>query len=280
MPLNDYNADSNNNSTPPSGATNLGCPGCGPKVNGQMGSTTNNTTIPGETPNITVPRPVNYIPTPGYRAARQSLIKNQLNYKNENKMGTLVNKSIQAQRYTSWRNYPVLPPITLSGVVAGATTSMYFTDSANLFATFGGTTGGQAFGVPNGSATAANLHLFLQTMWIYVQAFNLDSSNVNTLSNNLQQIPVDPDGLNKPIVISSSANISNQQFNPNLINNCYAFIMTFADALKLPTSGVNGESITLTLIPGAVGFYGSDLQDFINQNPRFQAGLPINCPAN
>lgn len=204
---------------------------------------------------------------------------NNSNNNNNNKKSTMETKTtpVQARRYTSWRNYPVLPPIVLTGTVAGATTSMFFTDSNGFFTTFGGTAGGQAFTVPAGNGTIASLHGFLQTMWIYVRAFNVSSTQTSTLNNNLQQIPTDPDGLNKPIVISSSANISNQQFNPNLINNCYAFVLTFADALKIATSGINGEVVNMTLVPGAVGFYGSDLDDFINTNPSFASGAPINC---
>ncbi len=195
----------------------------------------------------------------------------------------MTSKSLSAQRYTSWRNYPVLPPITLTSIVANGTTISYFTDSAGLFLTYRGSFGGggvtntgQAFTSSSGGPSIANLHLYLQTMWVYVQAFNLDSTQVTTLSKNLQQVPTDPDGLNKPIVISSGANISNQQYNANLVNNCYAFVLTYADAIRLNTSGINGETITLTLIPGAVGFYGADLQDFLNTNPRFQYGEGIN----
>ncbi len=288
--LNDYSATGNGGSTGPSNPNpgaglgkNLGCPGCG--SNNNSSSPVNNNS---DTPPVTVTPPISGSQQPpannnqvgnmnsGY--TREQVIKNQIINKSKTpNMAEQTSKTLNAARYTSWRNYPVLPPITFTGTLAGGTTSMYFTDSAGLFATYSGTAGGQAFTGASGGPSVANLHLFLQSMWIYVRNFNLDSTQVSTLSNNLQQIPSDPDGLNKPIVISSGANISNQQYNPNLVNNCYAFILSFADALKLPTSGTNGEVVTLTLVPGAVGFYGADLQDFINTNPSFATGAPLNC---
>lgn len=196
------------------------------------------------------------------------------------KLRELNIRTVQPSRYTSWRKYPVLPPFTFRGIIPPfvGVPNTYFTDSNDFYSTFNAASLGIAMTEVPGNATIASLHKFLQTMWIYVKAFNLTSTNTATLNNNLQLIPVDPDGMNKPIVISSAANISNQQFNPSLINNCYAFILTFADALRIAVGQTGqGELVRLTLIPGAVGFYGSDLDDFINTNPKFASGIPINC---
>ncbi len=223
----------------------------------------------------------NFTPSQQPTAAQvqQSINNQSKTNKKTSTMGrpSAVNGSLMAERNSSWKLYPPPAPITLSGTVANTTTSMYFTDSTGLWVTYGGGTGGQAFSVPAGGASIANLHEFLKTNWIYVMAFNLTSTTAATLSNNLKYTITDIDGQQKPVTISSSANISNQQYNANLINNCYAFILSYDMALSIPTSGVNGEILTLTLVPGAVGKYGDDLADFISSNPRFAAAAPINC---
>lgn len=174
-----------------------------------------------------------------------------------------------------WRGCTPPAPIVLTATVGGGISTVFMPDSTGLFASYGGTVGGQAFDVA-GPATPANLNNWLLTGWFYVSAFSLQSTVPATLQNSLVLVTSQMDGSNLPQTISSSANVSNQQFNPNLLNVCCGFILTNTTALRLPITTSPGEVVTLTLTIGACGAYGQ-LQDFLATNPMMTCGVSNNC---
>lgn len=174
---------------------------------------------------------------------------------------------------TTWRGCVPPAPIVLTATVGAGITTVFMPDSTGLFASYGGAVGGQAFDV-GGPATPANLSSWLSSSWLYVKSFSLQSTVTATLSNSLVLITSQLNGSNLPQTISSAANVSNQQFNANLLNVCCGFVLTFATALRLPITTSPGEIVTLTLTIGACGSYGVDLADFLGTNPL------ITCSGN
>ncbi len=196
-------------------------------------------------------------------------LNNYNSYNNQKSTETMTNYS------RGWRGCTPPAPIVLTATVGAGITTVFMPDSTGLFAAYGGTVGGQAFDVA-GSATPANLNNWLLTGWFYVSAFSLQSTVPATLQNSLVLITSQMDGSNLPYTISSSANVSNQQFNPNLLNVCCGFILTNTTALRLPITTSPGEVVTLTLTIGACGAYGQ-LPDFMATNPIMTCGVPNNC---
>lgn len=203
------------------------------------------------------------------QTSQQTTLNNYSNQNNQNMSSQSTNNYSQG-----WRGCVPPAPIVLTATVGAGITTLFMPDSTGLFASYGGTAGGQAFDVA-GQATPANLSNWLFSGWFYVKAFNLQSTQTATLQNSLVLVTSQMDGSNLPQTISSSANVSNQQFNANLLNVCCGFILTNTTALRLPITAV-GEVVTLTLTIGACGAYGQ-LPDFLNSNPILTCGIPSNC---
>lgn len=185
---------------------------------------------------------------------------NQLNQLNQsNQIMTTQNSYANG-----WRGCTPPAPIVLKQTVGVGITNLFMPDFTGLFAAYGGTVGGQAFDV-DGPATPQNLLNWLATGFLYVSSFSLQSTLESTLQNNLSLITSQMDGSNLPQVISSSANVSNQQYNPLLLNVCCGFILTNTTALRIPVTN-EGEVVKLTLTIGACGNYGQ-LPDFLATNP-------------
>lgn len=216
------------------------------------------------TPAPAVQTNTNYVPI----RSIQSINNNQ----NPNSMNNQVAPN------TTWRGCVPPAPIVLTATVGAGITTVYMPDSTGLFVSYGGAVGGQAFDV-GGPATPANLSSWLQSSWLYVKSFSLQSTITATLSNSLVLITSQMNGSNLPQTISSAANVSNQQYNANLLNICCGFVLTYATALRLPITTSPGEVVTLTLTIGACGSYGTDLADFMSTNPLITcSGNSTVCP--
>lgn len=201
-------------------------------------------------------------------------------YSNQNQQSQMypTNSNVSSQSLNQlsqgWKGCVPPAPIVLRATVGAGSSSVFLPDSDGLFASYGGTAGGTSFSVVP-PATLANLNNSLFHKWYYIKGFNLQSTQVATLQNSLQLITTQMDGLNLPQTISSSANTSNMQQNPNLLNVCCGFILTASTALKLAVTAVD-EVVNLTLIIGACGSYG-DLASFLATNPPITCNMPNNC---
>lgn len=206
-------------------------------------------------------------------AGSASSNSNTLNNYNtsQNQISNLM--TTQQNYVNGWKGCTPPAPIVLNATVGAGITTLFMPDATGLFASYGGTVGGQAFDV-SGPATPANLLNWLQTGWFYVSSFSLQSTNAATLQNNLALITSQMDGSNLPQIISSAANVSNQQYNPLLLNVCCGFLLTNTTALRIPVSSVD-EVVNLTLTIGACGSYGQ-LSDFLATNPLITCG-GTNC---
>lgn len=195
-------------------------------------------------------------------------VNNSLNQNNQN-MNTTTNSYAQG-----WRGCTPPAPIVLTATVGDGIITVFKPDSTGLFAAYGGTSGGQSLEVA-GPSTMANLNAWLLSGWLYVKSFSLQSTVAATLQNSVVLVTSQMDGSNLPQTISSSANVTNTQFNPLLLNVCCGFILTNTTALRIPVTSIN-EVVTLTLTIGACGYYGQ-LPDFLASNPVMTCGSPNIC---
>lgn len=171
-------------------------------------------------------------------------------------------------------------PLNFTATVANGNTKVYLGDADGLGISIGLGTSGQEFALTGANGvTTANFKEFLKSKWLYIAGYNLtvNAQGQNDLQNNILRTQIGLDGLQRPNNISNSANVSNQQFNPLLLNVCCGFFITHNTFLSFPVSGGNGETVSLLLKVGAVGAYGLDMERFLRSNPSLNCNGGTNC---
>lgn len=182
-----------------------------------------------------------------------------------------TNNAVVMANMPMLKNPRIVPTqIVLTGTsAAGAgTTSLFLGDACGMAEAFNlvGGAGSVEMDV-TGNMTATILKKWLQTYALVIGGYNFASTSTPDMNNNLSAVYTTIDTKNYNKILFSSGEVSNMQFNAQLLNPYIPFVLTNETALTIPITEVGGGGTpivdTFTLkIAAAVPY--AQLDEYLN----------------